>query len=233
MNIQIQQALKEHNYNDLKQLIENVDDFKSAVRSFPDYEASLVEFLSEPDVFNRLIKDHKDFMMITRDLPSHKEALITMSRVLSDPEAFDRLIKNNKEFIDTARQYAPYKPDLIRMSRVLSNIEAFDRLIKNEYEFKSIKEAFNKYNVFKEDNFESQRLQVVQTVSSAKAFTRGATVGALAGGELSQKLPPEVSSYIGSFLGRKDGANLAQTRKEANELAKEEEERQNTLKPGK
>jgi hypothetical protein len=52
-----------------------------------------------------------------------------------------------------------------------------------------------------------------------KAYIQGATAGVLG-----ERLPPELSTYIGSFFGRKDGMNLALVCKAAASLAEEERE---------
>jgi hypothetical protein len=52
-----------------------------------------------------------------------------------------------------------------------------------------------------------------------EAYIQGATAGALG-----ERLPAELSTYIGSFFGRKDGMNLALVCKAAASLAEEERE---------
>jgi hypothetical protein len=61
--------------------------------------------------------------------------------------------------------------------------------------------------------------QIKQREPAEIAYTQGATIGALAHGQYSSALPPEISYYIASFLNQTDGSNLAQTNIAAHTLA--------------
>lgn len=77
---------------------------------------------------------------------------------------------------------------------------------------------FSKYKAIRLNvEIEIQQIKNKITVDS---YTQGATAGAL-----SEKLPFELSTYVGSFLGRKEGGRLAQTCKLAAQIANEEQDR--------
>lgn len=62
-------------------------------------------------------------------------------------------------------------------------------------------------------------IQQIKNKIIAIPFTKGATVGALSG-----KLPFELSTYVGTFLGHREGGLLAQTCKLASQIANEEKD---------
>jgi hypothetical protein len=93
----------------------------------------------------------------------------------------------------------------------------------------SIYEAAQKYLDKMSDYFEeyaAKKLNVEIEIQQIKnkiivnPYTQGATAGALIG-----KLPFELSTYVGTFLGRKEGGRLAQTSKLAAQLANEEKDK--------
>ena len=77
---------------------------------------------------------------------------------------------------------------------------------------------FKKYGA-KKLNVEIEIQQIGNNIT-ANSYTQGATAGALIG-----KLPFELSTYVGTFLGRKEGGRLAQTSKLAAQLANEEKDK--------
>jgi len=63
-------------------------------------------------------------------------------------------------------------------------------------------------------------IQQIKNKITANPYTQGATAGALI-----DKLPCELGTYVGTFLGRKEGGRLAQTSKLAAQLANEEKDK--------
>jgi putative ubiquitin-RnfH superfamily antitoxin RatB of RatAB toxin-antitoxin module len=217
-----------NNNQEFKRLIETASDLIGAGGRFPAQADQLMRpLLTDPEEFIRLIRATSDLAGVARQFPTQADQLIRP--LLTDPEEFKRLIRVALDLIIVARQFPTQADQLIQP--LLTDPEEFNRLIKTAGELAEVGRQFPKHaEVFQQPSVEAALTKIKMNSDEAKAYTKGATVSALAGGELSKKLPPEITSHIGDFLGRKHGAKLAQTHKAAHKTATDEEKRQSTLR---
>jgi hypothetical protein len=167
--------------------------------------------------FKRLIKNSYDLTAVGNNFPNHKDNLIQV--LLADPDEFKRVIQDTSNLIAVGNNFPNHKDNLIQV--LLADPDEFKRVIQDTSNLIAVGNNFPGHtNILKQASVEEALKIIVK--KSDEAHTRGATIGALASGDASKKLPPEISGHISSFLNRKDGARLAQTNKAASEIAKQE-----------
>jgi hypothetical protein len=179
--------------------------------------------ISDIEEYKRLVQTATKLGNLAHHFPQYKDQLI--QPVISDPEEFKRLVKAVTDLDHLAYNFPQYKDQLIH--RRIADTEGFEWLVQTATDLGYRGKNFPQQAIFQEKDLQSalNKLKIdINIKMQGNAYTRGATTGALAGGEYSKTLPLEISSYISSFLGRQHGGKLAQTREAANKLAKEEEE---------
>lgn len=197
-------------------------------------EEELYQFIKQPENWSQLVKGISTVKKLVEIFPEHKEELYQLvirpnnwAQITNDPtwkRANGRLLlllmlsafpEKSEKFLDFLMQsgallsYIKNDDDLKKISKIFSNSE----LLKNG-KLEEVLEILNRLNRFNNSPAE-------------KAYTQGAVVGLF-----SDRLPPEVSHYLGDFLDRNSGGKVAQVSKVCADMAHEEQERSEKLTPG-
>jgi hypothetical protein len=207
-----------NNLREKLELVESSTGLCSLAQEFPNQREDIFQYLINN--FNRLVTNSTELGNLAGDFKEHKEELF---QLLCEPENFKRLVINATQLGNLAGDFKEYKEELFQL---LCEPENFKRLVENHVQLSNLARDFPGHDsIFKQPTVEKAFNTLLMESKSSKAFTEGATIGALSA-------PVEISSHVSSFLGRTEGGRLAQTHKLANTIAKENEmEEKNKLRP--
>lgn len=225
------------------QFVTNYEDIKRLASIFPEHKKDLFKLVVESNNFNRLTKSIENVSELIDIFPEHKEESY---RLVFKPENCTRLITHYIHLRSLTIYFQEYKEELYQWVTQPNN---FKRLIDSSNTLKALITDFPEHaNNIKDLFMEPQHfMRIVSNAAirsefmqrpSIHAYTQGAAIGFFSNRPEGELLMPELAAHIASFLDRKSGGLLAQTRISAataaniaEEEAKKIEEEDNIPRP--
>lgn len=198
----------------------NYKEIERLVSLFPEHKEDLFTLVVQSNHFNRLAPDIESVLEFVTIFPEHKEAFF---KLIFKPDNCTRLISHYINLRTLTIYFPEYKEEMYQW---ITRSDNFTRLVDNTIILQGLTEDFPEHRkevealLVKPQHFmrivssevlrsEFMKLPMIQ------AYTQGAAVGFFSRRAEGELLPPELAEYIGSFLDRKSGGQLAQTRRSA------------------
>lgn len=202
--------LDKHFSGHTEEIIQLVIDhhFNRIVNLDYDLRCLVNDFPQYQELYRQSIKSNTHTVLACADIfPEHREDVY---QFITHPENFPRLITDLGKLVDLAKKFLEHDKDIQKLYMKPENFMRFQ---------------------WRED----ARNAFINS-PTIQAYTRGAAIGFFSRRPEGELIPEELAEYIGTFLDRKSGGQLAQTRRsaatEANlAQAKMEEAGDNTPSP--
>ncbi|MFW2572263.1 hypothetical protein [Legionella sp. 29fVS95] len=198
----------------------NYKEIECLVSLFPEHKEALYKRVVQTNHFARLTTDIDSVVEFVKIFPEHKEDFF---KLVFNPDHSTRLISHYINLRTLTIYFPEYKE---AMYQWITRLDNFTRLVDNSIILQGLTTDFPEHQQEIEELLLQPR-HFMRIVSSEalrsefmrhpmiQAYTRGAAIGFFSRCNEGELLPPELADYVGSFLDRKSGGRLAQTRRSA------------------